>query len=136
MIDLKRPRQHSQSSRPLDQGQGVVRSDGVEICGDPQRVLGSPPFCFFLPHVMSEKSDSNKPVQSFRLKGVTASVFANQSEDSTFYKVTLQRSYKQGDEWKTTTSFGRDDLPIVSLLTKQAWEYILNTESKNSKEGK
>ncbi|WP_145448710.1 hypothetical protein [Gimesia panareensis] len=88
--------------------------------------------------MMSDKTDSNKPVQSFRLRGITASVFENQSEDgkTTFYKVTLQRSYKQGEEWKSTNSFGRDDLPIVSLLTKQAWEYILNTETNGQKENK
>ncbi|QDU52987.1 hypothetical protein Pan110_53690 [Gimesia panareensis] len=88
--------------------------------------------------MMSDKTDSNKPVQSFRLRGITASVFENQSEDgkTTFYKVTLQRSYKQGEEWKSTNSFGRDDLPIVSLLTKQAWEFILNTETSGQKENK
>ena len=86
---------------------------------------------------MTEKTDSNKPVKSFRLRGITASVFENQSEDGkSFYKVTLQRSYKQDDEWKSTNSFGRDDLPLVSLLTKQAWEFILNTESKSQKDGK
>ena len=85
----------------------------------------------------SATKDSNKPVKSFRLRGITASIFENSSEDGkSFYKVTLQRSYKQGDEWKSTNSFGRDDLPLVSLLTKQAWEFILNTESKSQKEDK
>ncbi|MBL4885954.1 MAG: hypothetical protein JKY95_15655 [Planctomycetaceae bacterium] len=87
---------------------------------------------------MSDKTDSNKPVKSFRLRGITASIFENSSQDTgkSFYKVTLQRSYKQGDDWKSTNSFGRDDLPLVSLLTKQAWEFILNTESKSQKEDK
>ena len=61
-----------------------------------------------------------KPVKVFRSRGVSASVFANQAKsdgrDITFHKVSLQRTYKDGDEWKTTTSFSRDDLPDTRLL--------------------
>lgn len=77
-----------------------------------------------------------KPVQTFRLKGVTASVFENESEDgnSTFHKVSLQRIYRAGNEWKTTQSLNRDDLPIAELLLKKAWEFILETEAKGNGE--
>ena len=110
----------------------------VGFLGGPTFVVGSPHIHFVPPFRMSDKSDSNKPVKTFRLRGSAASIFENRSDDgkSTVCKVTRQRSYKQGDDWKTTSSFGRDDLPIVSLLTKQAWEFILNTESSGQKEDK
>ena len=76
---------------------------------------------------------TQKPVHVFRLKGISASVFANPAkgdgQEILYYKVSLQRVYRDGDEWKTATTFGRDDLPIASLLLKRAWESILDTEA-------
>jgi len=83
---------------------------------------------------MAKETSSNKPVKVFRLKGLSASVFQNSSDDnkSTFFKVSLQRTYKQDDEFKTTTSLSRDDLPIAVLLLNRAWEFILDEESSGS----
>lgn len=78
--------------------------------------------------------NTSKPVKVFRLRGVSASVFENHSKNDdrsvTFHKVSLQRTYKDGDEFKTTTSFGRDDLPVCVHVMQQAWAYILDAESK------
>lgn len=77
-----------------------------------------------------------KPVKVFRVRGVSASVFQNQStadgRDAVFYKVALQRTYKDGKEFKTTSSFGRDDLPVARHVLQQAWEFILGAESSAS----
>ena len=79
-----------------------------------------------------------KPVKVFRLRGIAASVFANQTQVDgqtvSYHKVTIQRTYRDGDEYKTTTSFSRDDLPIVSLLVSRAWEFVLDTESTHGAE--
>lgn len=82
----------------------------------------------------SSTTKSAKPVETFRLRGISASVFENKSEDgkTTFHKVSLQRTYRQGDEWKNTQSLGRDDLPIAAMLLNKAWEYVLQTEWKKS----
>ena len=81
---------------------------------------------------------SLKPVKVFRSRGVSASIFANHAKsdgrDITFHKVSLQRTWKDGDEWKTTSSFSRDDLPVVRLLLDRAWEFILDAESTHSTE--
>lgn len=80
---------------------------------------------------------SNKPVKVFRLRGISASVFENHAKsdgrDISFHKVSLQRTYRDGDEWKTTTSFGRDDLPVAKLVLEQAWEFILESEASRGK---
>lgn len=77
---------------------------------------------------------TNRPVKVFRLRGCRVSVFENHATSdgraTTYHKVNLQRTYKDGDEFKTTTSFGRDDLPIVRHLLHEAWTYILETEAK------
>ena len=86
----------------------------------------------------STAQSPSKPVKVFRLRGVSASVFENHSKsddrDVTFHKVSVQRAFRDGDEWKNTTSFGRDDLPIANLLLKQAWQFILETEAKRGRE--
>lgn len=75
---------------------------------------------------------ANAPVRTFRLKGVKISVFENAVQHGTLHKVTIQRIYREGQEWKTTTSLGRDDLPVARLLLGKAWEFIL--EAQSSKE--
>jgi hypothetical protein len=72
-----------------------------------------------------------RPLRTFRLKGVKASVFENRTEQGAFYKTSLQKVYRDGEEWKTTTSLGRDDLPVARLLLGRAWEFILETEASS-----
>ena len=71
----------------------------------------------------------SRPVRTFRLRGVKVAVFENKSEQGAFYKTSLQKIYREGEEWKTTTSLGRDDLPVARLLLQRAWEFILETEA-------
>ena len=55
------------------------------------------------------------PIKTFRDRGLSAAIFENHGKsddrDVPFHKVSLQRTYKDGDEFKTTNSLGRDDLP-------------------------
>jgi hypothetical protein len=62
----------------------------------------------------------NKPVFSTRHGRLDAAVWENQGEKSTFFNVSLKKSYKneESEEWKSTqASFGHDDaLGAASLL--------------------
>ncbi len=78
---------------------------------------------------------TNKPVKVFRLRGVKASVFENKTGESIFHKLTLQKVYREGEEWKTTNSLGVHDLPVARLLLHKAWEFILETEASRSTVG-
>ena len=42
----------------------------------------------------------------------------------TRHNVTIERLYKDGDDWKSTTSFGRDDLPLVAKVADLAHSWI------------
>ena len=77
----------------------------------------------------TKEPESNKPAAVFRARGMKASVFGNAGENGIFYKSTLQRVYKQGEEWKTTQALGRDDLLVAQYLLGKAWEFILQAES-------
>ncbi len=78
-------------------------------------------------------ADQNRPVQVFRRRGVKVSVFANRTErdgrTDTWHKVVLVRVYREGEEWKTSHSLGRDDLPVARLLLDRAWQWVLDTEA-------
>ena len=94
-------------------------------------------FLFLFPFFAME-SRSNRPVEVFRASGVSASVFKNlpKTEDraTPFYKVTLERFYKDGDKPKSTNSLGRNDLPVAALLLQKAWNFIVEAEAKTRKD--
>ena len=83
------------------------------------------------------EGSSNKPVRVFRSGMLSASVFANDAKDgSTFHKVSLQRTYADGEQLKSTTSLGRDDLPASALLLERAWAFVCDAEAeKKSRKG-
>lgn len=67
---------------------------------------------------------SQAPVHKVRLGRITAAVWTNEGSNGTFHNVTIARSYKDGDEWKESTSFGRDDLPLVAKAVDMAHTWI------------
>jgi hypothetical protein len=75
---------------------------------------------------------SSKPLQVFRHRNLSASVFENQSANGgSFLTVSLRRAYKDAnDEYQHSSSFTRDEIPVARYLLDQAWEYILQTEAK------
>jgi hypothetical protein len=94
---------------------------------------------FFMAPAKKSVVRSNKPVQAFRMRGISASVFANDvttddGRELTRFDVSIQRRYRDGDEFKTTTSFRRDDLPILQLLARRAWEFIVDEEAAPDKD--
>lgn len=48
---------------------------------------------------------NNQPVHRIRLGAIAVSVFANETNGKSYYNVHIDRSYKDGEEWKHTTSF-------------------------------
>lgn len=85
-----------------------------------------------------EKKAGSAPVMTWRRRGVKVAVFENETENSErktkFFKVSLQRIYREGEEWKTTTSLSRDDIPVARHLLQQAWAWIMEQEAMPSQE--
>jgi hypothetical protein len=65
-----------------------------------------------------------KPAHEIRFGRVKATIWANETDNGTRYNVTVNRLYKDGDEWKQTSSFGRDDLPLVAKVVDLAHVWI------------
>ena len=73
---------------------------------------------------------ANKPVHEIRLGHVKAVIWANDTDNGTRHNVSVARLYKDGDNWATTQSFGRDDLPLLSKVTDLAHTWIF-AETQN-----
>ena len=65
-----------------------------------------------------------KPAHEIRLGRVKATIWANETDNGTRHNVSVARLYKDGEEWKQTTSFGRDDLPLVAKVVDLAHLWI------------
>ena len=57
-----------------------------------------------------------QPIKTLRAGRIQTAVWENHSEKGPFYNVTVSRSYKEGDTWKSSESFGRDDLLAPAQL--------------------
>jgi len=70
----------------------------------------------------------SKPEKKFRCGPITASIFAEARVVSDqmvkFYSVRIDKVYKDGDQWKHTTSFATEDLPKVALLATEVYKYL------------
>ena len=67
---------------------------------------------------------SQKPVYEIRLGRIKAAIWENETPIGRRHNVTLSRLYRDGDQWKASTSFGRDDLPLVAKVADMCHTWI------------
>lgn len=67
---------------------------------------------------------ANKPVHEIRLGRIKANIWVNETDNGIRHNVTVGQLYKEGDTWKTTASFGRDQLPLVMKVADLAHTWI------------
>ena len=81
-----------------------------------------------------------KPVHEVRLGKVKAAIWKNDSESGVRFGVTFSRIYKTDSGWESSTSFGRDELPLLAKVADIAhtWIYQQNdrSDSSNTETGK
>ena len=73
---------------------------------------------------MSRSETKTRPVHEIRLGRIRAAIWANETQNGTRHNVTVSRIYKDGDDWKDSTSFGRDDLPLLVKVVDQCHDWI------------
>jgi aryl-phospho-beta-D-glucosidase BglC (GH1 family) len=72
----------------------------------------------------SMKTQKQKPIHEVRLGHIKAAVWKNEVENGVRYNATFSRIYKDGDNWKSTDSFGRDDLLVLAKVADNAHSWI------------
>ena len=63
---------------------------------------------------------NQKPVDEIRIGRVKATIWRNGTDEQPRHNVTFSRLYKDGDQWKSTQSFGRNDLLVLAKVADQA----------------
>jgi hypothetical protein len=71
-----------------------------------------------------QEPGKQQPAHEVRLGSVKAAVWANQTEGGVRYNVTFERLYREGEQWRSTTSFGRDDLLLLGKVADLAHTWI------------
>lgn len=70
----------------------------------------------------------SKPEKKFRCGPLTASIFAEarvvNGQMAKFYSTCIDKAYKEGEQWKHTTSFAAEDLPKVALLATEVYRFL------------
>ena len=62
---------------------------------------------------------ANRPIQEFKVGRVTAKIWQNIAADqAVWFKVTFSCRYRRADLWHESTSFHREDLPLVELAAR------------------
>ncbi len=77
-------------------------------------------------NVPMKNTPKQKPIHEVRLGSIKAAVWRNETESGVRYNVTFSRIYKDGDNWKSTDSFGRDDLLLLGKVADQAHSFIFD----------
>ena len=72
----------------------------------------------------------NSPVARIKIGGVSASIFRNEGENGPFHTASIERSYKDGEDWKTTNSYGTKDLAALSAVSQQATAKCLELDQE------
>jgi hypothetical protein len=74
---------------------------------------------------MPKASKTNsQPVHKIRHGAVSASIWRQETDKGPMFNVTFQRSYKDGDAWKNSGSFGQKNLLVLGLIAARAFEWI------------
>jgi len=81
---------------------------------------------------MSENAKKTRPTHEIRLGRIRAAIWENETQNGTRHNVTVARLYKDGDDWKDSASFGRDDLPLVAKVLDRCHSWIFEQAAASS----
>ena len=77
----------------------------------------------------------DKPAHEVRIGAVKAAIWRNDTSNGVRYNTTFSRLYKdkEDDQWKSTDSFGRDDLLVLAKVADAVHTWIFGqTQEKES----
>ena len=78
------------------------------------------------------KSAREKPAHEVRLGSIKATIWRNDTETGVRYNTQLSRFYRDGEEWKSTDSFSRDDLLVAAKVADLAHTWICEQQQQES----
>ena len=102
-----------------------ITDRGVLVTVCIRRTFARPPGALFITRFnKGNKTMSKPPATVIRFGLIKACVWKNRTNSGDRYTITIVRLYKNGDVWKESTRFGRDDLLLVAKACDQAHSWI------------
>jgi hypothetical protein len=77
------------------------------------------------------------PIEKFKAGQVSAAIWENKvmvnDRETVMLKASIQRRYKDKDgEWKSSSSFGRNEIPLAIHCLQKAFEKIIEKQNAAS----
>ncbi len=76
-------------------------------------------------------SGKQLPEKKFKAGAVTATIWRNETAKGAYASVQLDRHYKDGEVWKSTSSLRLNDLPKAALVLNKVYEYLVSREESH-----
>ena len=73
---------------------------------------------------MTDTHEKTAPTKELRVGSCKAAIWENASDGHPFFSVTVARLYRTEDGWRSTASFGLNDLPHLALLADRAHQAV------------
>jgi hypothetical protein len=74
---------------------------------------------------------SRKPIWEVRRGLIVVRIWQKRTRQGLRHTVTVTRLYRNGDLWKQSSRFGRDDIPLIRLLLDEAYTWIFRQSLRN-----
>lgn len=72
-----------------------------------------------------------KPAHEIRLGLIKARIWRKNTREGQRHSVSVVRLFRNGDVWKESNRFGRDDLPVMRLVLDRAHTWIFENSGPN-----
>lgn len=72
------------------------------------------------------------PVQEFRRGLIKVRIWRKRTRSGLRHSVAVTRLFRNGDAWKESARFGRDDIPLLRLLLDKAhtWMFLHSQDTR------
>ena len=74
---------------------------------------------------------AKQPIHSIRFGYIKVNIWFNQTKSGDRHNVTVTRLYRDGDLWRESQHFGRDDLLLLAKALDQAHTWIMQQGTVN-----
>lgn len=64
------------------------------------------------------------PIHEIRHGLITVKVWRKKTRQGMRFSITVLRLFRDGDHWKQSARFGRDDIPVLRLVLDEAHTWI------------
>lgn len=83
---------------------------------------------------MAKSTESKRPAHEVRLAHIKAVIWENETRNGPMHNVVLVKVYKDGNDWKETRSFSRDDLLLAAKVLNMAHSWMFQNRATGSEQ--